>query len=71
LVDDLLEENHAEVNAAGHVGQKLVDEVFKGRAGQAGRKAPGTGLAAMRLRRSLDHSRNLPDSIALCFNPHI
>ena len=36
LVDDLLEEDDAEVNAAGYVGQELDDEVFDGRAGQIG-----------------------------------
>jgi hypothetical protein len=31
MVDDLLEEDDAEVNAAGHVGHELGDEVFDGR----------------------------------------
>jgi hypothetical protein len=36
MVDDLLGEDDAEVNAAGHVGHELDDEVFDGRAGQIG-----------------------------------
>jgi hypothetical protein len=42
MVDDLLEEDDAEVNAAGYVGQELSDEVIDGCAGQAS----GAALAA-------------------------
>src|ERR1039458_3781397 len=41
LVDDALEEDDADVETSGHVGQELDNEVFDGRSGQADAVALG------------------------------